>query len=70
MVSPHDSSSFSPLSPLPPLSSLFARPLIYKEEFYRIYYLPQLYANDDVVRAIRYLEMAEKAPLCPLPSKP
>lgn len=44
---------------------LLSRRLIYKEEFYRIYYLPQKYVNDDLTRAIHWLSWARVAPFAP-----
>ena len=45
--------------------SLLARRLIYKEEFYRIYYLPQKYVNDDLTRTIHWLSWARVSPFAP-----
>lgn len=44
---------------------VWGRKLLYKEEFYRIYYLPQTYANDDLTRTIYWLQWAVAAPFAP-----
>lgn len=44
---------------------LQARKLYYKEEFYRMYYLPQMFNNEDLQRGSFYLQLARAARFAP-----
>jgi hypothetical protein len=46
-------------------SHIFARKLKYKEEFYRLHYLPQMYNNNDLGRNLFWLEIADYAAFSP-----
>ncbi len=43
----------------------FSRKLAYVEEFYRLYYLPSYYSEDDLQRNVFWLQVALKAPFSP-----
>ncbi|BBM88541.1 hypothetical protein COTS27_00222 [Spirochaetota bacterium] len=47
------------------VESSHARKLRYKEEFYNLYYLPQLYENHDLARNLHWLQVALKVPFAP-----
>lgn len=54
-----------PLAGMPPLKIETSRPLAYLEEFYRLYYLPQLFDNDNLNQNLHWLQTALKAPFAP-----